>query len=405
MNIPIITVASTPFGLWNLILAALSIIMWVVCGVALMFGGILSAIAPGFFALALWHAALPKTEVACPHCAVLMKLRTHPGQTMVVSCAVCRNVFHVEYLKARRQSARAILWVAPLGLVALIVYEFNTRAPASKKALESVDSAITTPAQPSHTSQVSQSPIVSQSEAGEGNFRSIGEAVRNAQPGSRIRVQPGTYTEKIILDKNVEIVGDGPISEIILDSDAPCIFMKAERAAVRGLTIRGRVSSEPIAVIGAYVGELEVDDCDIAAISDEQASSVVMVTDTGNPVFRRCSIHGGTFGVAVLDGGKGLFEDCVISGNSYGVTVSETGVRNTMPDRPLFRNCRIVGNREWGIMAGGNGQVRVERCDLRGNGKGSLRVEAGSSVWANGPQDIQDRGENRYVDGSWSVGQ
>src|SRR5262249_28793990 len=59
---------------------------------------------------------------------------------------------------------------------------------------------------------------------GTADFRTLQEAVRRAQPGARILVRPGRYEEGVILDKSLEILGEGRREEIIVESpDFHCL--------------------------------------------------------------------------------------------------------------------------------------------------------------------------------------
>ena len=79
---------------------------------------------------------------------------------------------------------------------------------------------------------------------GGGNYTSISEALRNVPANSRLLIREGLYQESIVLDKNVEIEGDGAFENIIVRStDQSCISMRSERAAVSGLTLQGRGKS------------------------------------------------------------------------------------------------------------------------------------------------------------------
>jgi nitrous oxidase accessory protein NosD len=81
-------------------------------------------------------------------------------------------------------------------------------------------------------------------EQGDGDYASISEAMRYAQPHTRILVRPRTYAETVVLTKDVEIVGDGPKEQIFLETHAGsfdhggCLTIKTERALVQGITLR-----------------------------------------------------------------------------------------------------------------------------------------------------------------------
>src|SRR5262249_26029538 len=76
---------------------------------------------------------------------------------------------------------------------------------------------------------------------GRGPYRTISEAGRDAPPGSLILVQPGLYQEGLVLDRTIEIQGDGAPDDIILqNSDGACLSMQTDYAVVRGISIHGR---------------------------------------------------------------------------------------------------------------------------------------------------------------------
>ncbi|MDQ3253551.1 MAG: pectinesterase family protein, partial [Acidobacteriota bacterium] len=78
------------------------------------------------------------------------------------------------------------------------------------------------------------------SAAGDGEFLSIAEALRHASSGARVLVRPGLYRESISIKNQIEIVGDGALESIIIEStDASCLSMYADAATVRNLTLRG----------------------------------------------------------------------------------------------------------------------------------------------------------------------
>ena len=71
-------------------------------------------------------------------------------------------------------------------------------------------------------------------------FKTISEALKVATEGTKIFIKPGTYEENIIIDKRVELIGNGSVDEIIVKSHrsgCAVISVKTEQAIIRGLTI------------------------------------------------------------------------------------------------------------------------------------------------------------------------
>ncbi|NJO05429.1 MAG: protein kinase [Chloroflexaceae bacterium] len=116
--------------------------------------------------------------------------------------------------------------------------------------------------------QVPVAPVLIVGQDEQSLYHSIGAAIANAQPGSRIVVRPGIYRETVIIDRAVEIVGDGRTADIVVEcTDASCLIMRADYGVVRGLTLRSMVSSlddEDQAAVDIPQGRLILERCDIA---------------------------------------------------------------------------------------------------------------------------------------------
>jgi len=256
----------------------------------------------------------------------------------------------------------------------------------------------------------------------QGDFRSINAAIQAAKAGSRILVKAGIYQETIIINKPVQIVGSGQVTDIIIESwNGNCIRMQTDHALVKGLTLRCRASENSVAV---YIprGQLTVEQCDIASdslacveicnaegiimdckIHDGKQNGVIVyqngtgriencdifanaysgieIKEGGNPIVRNCKIHDGKgSGVFVNQNGTGRIEDCDIFANAYsGIAIKEGG-------NPIVRNSLIKQNRE-AVRVYKNGAGSVENCDLRDNKMGAWRIESGCEVRRSGNRE------------------
>jgi len=258
--------------------------------------------------------------------------------------------------------------------------------------------------------------------SGGGTHRTIGEALKAAKAGAEIRIRPGVYREGVVLDKAVTLSGDGPLADIVVESaHAPCLEMKTDRAAVRGLTLRGTSGTvgKKFAAVNIGRGVLEMTDCDIS--SDSWAGLAVFGATTA-PVVQHCRIHDcAECGVFVYEGGKGTFDGCEAADNKFsgfevktggdpavrnctsrgsregcGVFVHESGKGTfdgcEVADNklsgfevksggdPTVRRCKFHNNRGYGVQVTDKGGGSFEACDLRGNTLGVWYVEAGCQV-------------------------
>ncbi len=211
---------------------------------------------------------------------------------------------------------------------------------------------------------------------GSANYRNIAQAIKNAQPGTRILVRPGFYQESLVIDKPLEILGDGLVTDIIVESKgSPCIRMQTDYAVVRGLTLRHRAGNfffeNSDYAVDIRQGQLILENCDISSIV---ATCVKIHGDSADPRIRGCKIHNGKGrGVLVTKHGRGILESCEIFGNHFEVQISSGG-------NPIIRNCQIHDGKGFGIWVDENSQVTVEDCYIFGNVEVGVYISSGSNA-------------------------
>lgn len=208
---------------------------------------------------------------------------------------------------------------------------------------------------------------------GTGQYTSLKEAVQRVAEGTRIRVRPGINREGIIIDRPLEIIGDGKHEEIVIEaSDSDCIRMEAGQAVVKGLSLRCRAGSAgPDELCGVDVakGHLLLVECNIT--SDTWACVTVHGANTVATI-RDCRTHDGErSGVWVYWRGRGTFEGCDIFGNA------RAGVEVRLAGDPIVRNCRIHYNGYESVRIFAGGRATVEGCDLTGNKQGAWKISGG----------------------------
>ena len=216
------------------------------------------------------------------------------------------------------------------------------------------------------------------SQKSEGDYKTISAAIQNAKPGTRIYVSPGLYKESVVITKQLEIIGDGPLEDIIIESaDSNCLLMQTDYALVHGLTFSetGRHYT-----VNIPQGQLVIEECNITANSNY--SVVAIGGSTANPIIRRCQIHDGKWnGIWVSNKARGTVEDCEIFDNgSSGIGVGQGG-------NLTIRRCRINWNGGKAIGVYNNGTATVEDCDLTDNAGGAWDIAQGGYVRASGNKD------------------
>lgn len=211
---------------------------------------------------------------------------------------------------------------------------------------------------------------------GGGDFQSIGEALEAVAPGTRVLVRPGLYDESVVVDKRVEIVGDGPRDEIVVRGVASsCLQMRADGARVAGLTLRGAaVGDAAFFAVEVERGELLLEDCDVT--SDTLSCVAVHGVDAA-PLIRRCRIHDGAdSGLYFFDGAAGAVEDCEVEGHA------NVGVAVTGGASPSVRRSKIHGGGNAGVVVWQGATALVEGCEIYGNRLAGVGVSDGASLTA-----------------------
>jgi hypothetical protein len=319
-------------------------------------------------------------------------LEEHVPQDLLAPAAGAPRAVLLKRLARRLADNRAIAepaaawsvntWAFALGLVTddeLKALE-EEAGPAAAAAVASVgdkDTGGRVTAQPdaggtSAGDTTDRSSVVASAQGG-GDYRSITEALANVTPGGRVLVRPGVYAETILLDKRVNVVGDGPRGEIVVSGGAGCLKSSAEGARVAGLTLRGAAGVAAFTV-DVLRGELVLEDCDV---SSDTLSCVAVHGPEAAPFIKRCRIHDGAdSGLYFFDGAAGTIEDCEVYGNA------NVGVAITGGARPSIRRSKVYGGANAGVVVWEGGEVVLEECEVYGNRLANLGVSDGARLTA-----------------------
>ena len=197
---------------------------------------------------------------------------------------------------------------------------------------------------------------------GDGDYQSLAQAVAQAKPGMRIRVKPGVYSEPLILDKAVEIVGDGPVAEIILEAkDADAVQIKADGVVLRDVSLRVHTADKGADVYPLHVaqGRPRIENCDIRS---ESAGCVAIRGPEAQPILRGCTIHDGKGGgVLFANKAKGVLQGCRITGHAQAAVVISTEAD------PVLMNCTVSGSQDAGIIVNARGRGLMVDCVFSGH--------------------------------------
>ncbi|WYD81094.1 MAG: TIR domain-containing protein [Candidatus Electrothrix gigas] len=188
-----------------------------------------------------------------------------------------------------------------------------------------------------------------------GDYATITEALESVKAGTCILVRPGLYKESIVIDKPVEIIGDGDRDDIVIESfGKSAVLFEAKTGKLVNLTLRQAGSKGWHGGYGVDIaqGKLIMENCDISS----QSKSCVVIHSFADLSLRRCRIHDGKEnGIYFYENGQGTLEDNDIFANTLaGIDIAS--------GHPTLRRNRITKNDDVG--------VKVRRCKLNLNWRG-----------------------------------
>ncbi|QIQ03511.1 right-handed parallel beta-helix repeat-containing protein [Streptomyces liangshanensis] len=198
---------------------------------------------------------------------------------------------------------------------------------------------------------------------GWGTHRTIASAVRAAADGAVVSVQPGTYTESLVLDRDVTLVAEkGPGTVRLTAAHGPAVSVPAGRVALRELEITGADPAEPAVLVRG--GEVELERCEISGGRLELARDA-------RAVVRGCTVRDSRrAGVHVTGTAHGTFEDCVVhTVDGHGITLVDTAGAE-------LRRTRVRHTTACGILLGGTSTAVLDDCDVAHAGDAALLVYA-----------------------------
>jgi len=203
-----------------------------------------------------------------------------------------------------------------------------------------------------------------------GDFGTVTEAIKAAKPGDRILVRPGLYEESLVIDKPLEIIGDGPVEDIeIRARNANVLTFRASIGRVANLTLRQSDGKPDLGVTIAQ-GRLDLEGCDISS----RSGVCVYIHSGADPRLRRNKIHDGKgSGVSVYDSGLGTLEDNEITGNGRAGVGIKTG------GNPVLRRNQIRDNGQNGVFVYEGGLGTLEDNEITGNGYSGVEIKAGGN--------------------------
>jgi F-box protein 11 len=203
---------------------------------------------------------------------------------------------------------------------------------------------------------------------GEGNFTTLGAAVRAAPDGTTIRVRPGVYEESLVLNRPLRLQADGPAGRVIIRSrGVPCLRLRGTGISIRGMTFQVRGGPGPRGfALEVGRGRVELRVCDV---SSPRGGGVRVCGPGSVLLLRDCRVHScAGAGVVFDDRARGTLDGCWLVANAGPGLVSRRGAR------PVLNRCRITDGIKGAVLFEEGGEGRLERSQIEDNGGPGVEV-------------------------------
>jgi hypothetical protein len=199
---------------------------------------------------------------------------------------------------------------------------------------------------------------------GWGVHRTIGAALRAAESGALVSIQAGSYTENVVMERDVRLVGEqGPGSVRLIGSHGPALTLRAPGGSVEGLVIEGHDGEPALAVTE---GAALLAGCEITG-------GPVRISGPARPVLRECKIHHSrTAGVQLGGDSSAFLEDTQIADiDGHGVIVHQGA-------SPTLRRVSISRTTKQGLLVGDSATGMFEDCEITRTGAAAIAIAGGA---------------------------
>jgi hypothetical protein len=213
-----------------------------------------------------------------------------------------------------------------------------------------------------------------------GAHRTIGAAVRasNGNGITAVTVQAGHYTERLVVNRPVRLVGSGDVR--LIGASGPALTVAADAGAVQGMRIEAGPGQSAVLI---QRGAVVLEDCEI--------HGDVRVSADATPTLRRCRIVGGT--VHLEDSSRAVLEDCEITEAVRAALV----VRDDAA--PAITRLRVTGSKGEGIVFADAAGGVIDQGEVSRPARSGVTVLGSAAPAIRGLRVREPGGDGFRVDG------
>jgi len=234
---------------------------------------------------------------------------------------------------------------------------------------------------------------------GNGNYRTIQEAINNAEPGSVIFVKNGIYREIIDIQKQISLIGEeksstliNPISEknkyavrlgapgVILKNfgiknGAPGLYSNCVRITDSNIEVKEcNIYETPIG-IAIWTSDNIIDSCNFWGCTDEGIALLgTSYSDCNRNTISNCVFRENNDGIELQYSSKNTIENCDFFDNSH----AGIDAIYSSNDENIISDCNIYNNDAQGIYLSSSSDNQIIDCSIYNNDDGNIIIRGES---------------------------
>jgi len=235
--------------------------------------------------------------------------------------------------------------------------------------------------------------IITVDQNGEGDYKTIQEAVNNAQEGSTIYVKKGEYKEVIMIKKSLNLVGEdkdstliNPISEknkyaiclgvpkiklnsFSIKNGAPGLYSSGIRVISSNNEIYNcNIFDTPVGIV-IWSSENKIDGCYFWGCQDEGIAFIgTDYSACNNNIISNCIFRDNCDGIELQYSSNNTILNCDFYNNSH---TGIDAIASSNNDN-IIMNCRIHDNKVHGIYFSSSSENTIKDCLIFNNDNGNV---------------------------------
>lgn len=261
---------------------------------------------------------------------------------------------------------------------------------------------------------------------GQGDYKTIQEAINNAQSGFTIYVNEGEYCEIIEISKTISLVGgdkDSTLINPISEKNKYAVRLGAPGAKIQGFSIKNGAPGLYTNAVRITSPNTEIRDCNIY---DTPVGIVVWTSDNiiENCNFWGCKDEGiALIGSSYSDCNNNRIMNCIFRNNCDGIELqyassntitncefydnSHTGINAIAKsnDNNIISDCEIYNNEVHGIYFSSSSENKIIDCSVTNNDDGNIvmnRYSENNQIISNTEESSKDR-KKRIINNFLSI--